>query len=121
MSRLAKVLVSVVMFAALIVVAPVAHAGTQDFTLVNQSGVEIYALYVSESANESWEEDILGENTLPDGGRINIEFHGRSHCLWDIMATDEDDNQVHWSGINLCETSVVVLRCNDDECWAEYE
>lgn len=37
------------------------------------------------------------------------------------MVTDEEDNSVEWSGINLCEASVVVLLCDEEECWAEWE
>lgn len=106
---------------ALCLLAPAAFAGTQDFTLVNATGGEIYRLFVSESANDDWEEDVLGENTLPNGNRIDIAFAGRKACLWDIMVMDEYDNSVTWNAINLCQVSVVVLRCNDSECWAEYE
>jgi len=106
---------------AALLAAPAVFAGTQDFTLINQTGVEIYSLHVSETTNEEWEEDVLGENTLPPGQRINIKFQGREACLWDILVTDDEDNTLTWTGINLCEASVVVLRCNENECWAEFE
>lgn len=106
-------------FAAL--AAPAAFAGTQDFTLVNQTGVEIYSLFISESANDEWEEDVLGDDVLPDGDRMRITFAGRSACLWDMMVTDDEGGNVTWEGIDLCSTSVVVLRCDADECWADYE
>ncbi|MDA8019231.1 MAG: hypothetical protein MPN21_17460 [Thermoanaerobaculia bacterium] len=64
-----------------------AMAGTQDFTLVNQTGVEIYRLFISETANENWEEDVLGDSVLPDGSRINVDFYGRDACL---MGPDGD-------------------------------
>lgn len=101
--------------------APAAFAGTQDFTLVNETGVDIYSLFISETSNDEWEEDVLGEDTLPDGDRVEITFSGRSACLWDMMITDDEGDDVTWQGINLCESSVVILRCDDEECWAEYE
>jgi hypothetical protein len=101
--------------------APVAQAGTQDFTLVNSSGVDIYELYISESANDDWEEDVLGDGILADGARIDITFSGRSACLWDMKAVDGEGTSVLWNGVNLCTTSVVVLRCGDEGCWAETE
>lgn len=104
-----------------ILAAGPALAGTQDFTLVNQTGVEIYRLYISETTNQDWEEDVLGDDVLPDGSRMNIDFYGRDACLWDMLVTDDEDNSVEWTGINLCEASVVVLRCDDQECWAEWE
>ena len=109
------------LIAILALTAAPAFAGTQDFTLVNQTGVEIYRLFISETSNDDWEEDVLGRDTLPHGSRMNINFSGRSACLWDIMITDDADNSVTWDGINLCEVSVVVLRCDENECWAEYE
>ena len=107
--------------AILLLIAPVAKAGTQDFTLVNASGVNVFALYISETENENWEEDMLGEEVLLDGERIDIEFAGHSACLWDMMVEDEEGEGLLWQGLNLCESSVVVLRCGDGECWAEYE
>lgn len=111
------------LFAALacLAIAATAFAGTQDFKLINQTGGEIYRIFVSETANDDWEEDILGQNTLPNGDRLDVSFYGRKACLWDIMVMDEYENSVTWTGINLCEVSVVVLRCDDSECWAEYE
>ena len=101
--------------------AATAFAGTQDFTLVNQTGGEIYRVFISETANDDWEEDVLGQDVMPNGDRLNVSFQGRSACLWDIMVMDEYENTVTWTGINLCEVSVVVLRCDENECWAEYE
>jgi hypothetical protein len=119
MRRIVRMLVPMVSCLALL--AAPTFAGTQDFTLVNQTGTEIYNLYISETSNEEWEEDVLGENTLASGGRLRVTFSGRSACLWDMLVKDEDENEVRWTGINLCEVSVVVLKCGGGECWAEFE
>lgn len=108
------------LLSAALLVWPV-FAGTQDFTLVNQTGVDVYGLFISESANQDWEEDVLGQDILLDGGRVNISFSGRNACLWDVMVTDSVGDSLEWSGINLCEATVVVLHCNEEECWAEWE
>lgn len=119
---LRSIRVSVVLLVASLALASApAHAGTQDFTLVNETGVEIYNLFISETANENWEEDVLGEQVLPDGSRMTIGFRGRSACLWDMMVLDEAGDSLSWTGLNLCEASVVVLWCDDEECWAESE
>jgi hypothetical protein len=103
-----------------------AQAGTQDFRLVNQMGEDIWALHISESTNDDWEEDVLGENILPNGDSKLILFSDRNACLWDIKTVHDDGNdEVHEhivNSINLCKASVVVMRCDDDdECWAEFE
>lgn len=101
--------------------ASAAQAGTQDFTLINQTGVDVYSLYISESSSDDWEEDVLGEDMLLDGDRVDVTFSGRNACLWDMLVTDDEGGELSFQGINLCEASVVVLRCDEEECWAEYE
>ena len=104
-----------------LLLAPLAFAGTQDFTLVNQTGVDVYSLYVSQTVNDDWGDDILGEDVLPAGNRVDVTFEGHSDCMWDMLVTDGDDGELVFEGINLCQASVVVLRCNAEECWAESE
>ena len=41
----------------------VAAQGAQDFILVNRTGVEIYALYVTPQNAEDWGDDRLGDDT----------------------------------------------------------
>lgn len=97
-------------------------AGTQDFTLVNHSGFDIYEIYISETANDVWGEDILEEDVLANGGRVPVVFGDHPACMWDIKVVDREDTEVEWSGINLCEASVVVLTCDDSgECTAQWE
>jgi len=96
--------------------APAAFAGTQDFTLVNPSGTDVYSLYISETKNDDWEEDVLGA-----GNWVKISFGGEAACRWDMMVTEADDKQLTFQGIKLCKASVVTLHCNDKECWADAE
>ena len=95
--------------------------GTQDFTLVNFTGADIHDLYISESGNASWEEDLFaGESYLPHGNELPIDFTGRRSCLWDLMV-QEGGAQAVWQGINLCEVSVVTLHCDEQTCYATFE
>ena len=120
MTRGRMFIVAMVVTGCALLAAPV-YSGTQDFKLVNQTGSEVYSLYISESNNESWEEDVLGLDVLPEGASAVINFSGRRACLWDMMVTDEEDDSITFEGINLCQASVVVLVCSPDECWAEFE
>ena len=98
------------------------HAGTQDFVLVNSTGVVIYELYISETKNDDWEEDVLGDDVLDTGGRLTVTFSGRDACFWDMLAVDGDGNTVTWTALNLCTTHVIELTCDDDgECYATSE
>ena len=89
--------------------SPVA-AGTQNFTILNNTGYPIERVYVSASAKDDWEEDVLGRDTLPDGERTNIRFdRDEEACLWDLKVVYEDEESAEWQGINLCKVSVVAL------------
>jgi hypothetical protein len=101
--------------------AGAASAGTQDFTLVNQTGSAIHNLYVSETSKDDWEEDVLGDDVLEDGQSVNVTFSGKKACTWDLMIKDENGEGLYWRKINLCEVSKVVLHCNKKECTATFE
>lgn len=102
-------------------VAVKAHAGTQDFVLVNNTGVTIHNLFVSESNKDDWEEDVLGEDTLDDGDSVNVSFSGKEACMWDLMVRNEEGEGVYWRKIDLCTVTKVVLHCNKKECWATFD
>lgn len=87
-----------------------AAAGEQDFTILNKTGLPIERIYVSASAKEAWEEDVLGENVLPDGERTKIRFsRDEDACLWDLKVVYSNEEGAAWQGINLCKVSVVAL------------
>lgn len=104
-----------------LVIPGTASAGTQDFTLVNKTGVTINNLYVSETTKDDWEEDVLGDAVLEEGESVEITFSGKKACTWDLMVKDEEGDAMYWRKIDLCEVSKVVLHCNKKECWATFE
>lgn len=103
-------------------VAPPVMAGAQDFTLVNKTGVEIHQFFVSSSATDSWEEDILGDDTLPDGESVEIQFSPKEDAeLWDLRIADSEGNTITWERLNLLEISTVTLHYKDGKAWADTE
>src|SRR5687767_3360490 len=56
----------------------------QDFTLHNETGLEIKEVYVSPTAADEWEEDILGTDTLETGSSVDISFTRRHEDMWDV-------------------------------------
>lgn len=84
--------------------------GAQDFTLVNKTGVEIYALYVTPHNADDWGDDILGVDTLAVGDTLEITFSRKEKAkLWDLRVEDEDGNFIEWERLNLLEISKVTL------------
>lgn len=96
--------------------------GAQDFTLVNRTGVEIYALHVSPHASDDWEEDVLGRDTLPDGATVDIKFsRDEKAALWDLRIEDKDGNHIEWENLDLLKISKVTLFYKDGKGTAEVE
>jgi hypothetical protein len=98
------------------------QAAKQDFTLDNETGVEIHRLYVSPHSSNDWEEDILGRDTLPSGQNVDIKFHrNEKSAMWDLRVEDKDGNSIEWENLNLTEISKVTLHYKDGKAWADTE
>jgi hypothetical protein len=96
-----------------------AQQGKQDFTLVNETGVEIYALYVSPHNADDWEEDILGRDTLPNAERVDVVFkRDEKAAMWDLRVEDKQGNSIEWENLNLLEISKVTLNYKDGKATA---
>lgn len=102
--------------------ATAASAGQQDFTLHNQTGVEIYELYVSPTKAEEWEEDVLGRDTLPSGESLHIQFERQESARrWDIRVVDSEGDSLEWYDFDLSVISEITLYFSDGRAWAEFE
>lgn len=96
--------------------------GKQDFTLVNKTGVEINAVYISPHSADDWEEDILGQDTLPKGESVDITFDRKEKSkLWDLRIEDKEGNGIEWENLNLLEISKVTLYYKNGKATAEVE
>jgi hypothetical protein len=84
--------------------------GDQDFMLVNNTGVEIYALYVTPHSANEWGEDILGVDTLAAADDVTIHFSWKEKAkYWDLRVEDEKGAYIEWDKLNLLEISTVTL------------
>lgn len=94
----------------------------QDFTLHNETGVEIQSLYVSPADSDDWEEDVLGQDTLEQGQSVHIRFSRQEKAdFWDIKVTDKDGNSLEWHKLKLSEISDVTLYYKDGDGTAKVE
>lgn len=101
-------------------VAPLACAGDQDFTLVNDTGFDIHSVYVAPHSSDDWEEDVLGRDTLDDGESVDITFSRKEKTkMWDLRVEDEDGASYEWENLNLLEISNVTLHYKKGKAWAD--
>ena len=111
------------LFAAFVIIlafaAPAsAQDAKQDFKLVNKTGYELKALYVSQSKSDDWGDDILGQDVLGDGQVVNVHFSPKAHtCHWDLKVTySDDDSSAVWGNVDLCTIEKITIfydRKND--------
>ncbi|HEX6190040.1 MAG TPA: hypothetical protein VFZ40_18320 [Pyrinomonadaceae bacterium] len=101
---------------------PASQSAAQDFTLVNKTGVEIHAVYISPHDGDDWEEDILGRDTLPDGETVDIKFsRGETAENWDLRIEDSKGNAIEWENLNLLKISKATLFYENGKARAEVE
>ena len=119
--RRVKALVAILALSTLFSSAAFAQ-GKQDFTVVNQTGVEIHELYVSPHSADDWEEDVLGKDTLPNGESTEITFSAKEKAkMWDLKIVDSKGNSIEWENLNLLEISKVTLHYKNGKAWADLE
>ncbi|HWN08597.1 MAG TPA: hypothetical protein VNO50_04885 [Pyrinomonadaceae bacterium] len=130
-NRKLKALFAVVALAVMVV--PVAFAqGTQnfvsaasqnkqDFTLHNETGQEIKEVYVSPTAADEWEEDILGTDTLASGDSVDISFTRRQEDMWDVKVVFRSGKSSIWTKLNLSQITDVTLSFKNGKPWATWK
>ncbi len=65
--------------------------------VANDTGYDIYNLYVSNSESTNWEEDMLGKGILYDGQAFRVDVRDAASEYFDIRAVDEDgDSYTLW-------------------------
>jgi hypothetical protein len=121
-----KMIAAAVMAAGLALLAPegASAEGRQNFNLVNNTGYTIREVYVSTTRTNSWEEDVLGQDTLEDDQSVEIRFpHHAGGCFWDLKVVYDDDTSATWSNFNLCTISEISISYNADtgKTWAHWK
>ena len=90
-----------------------------DFKLVNNTGEDFYAVYLTDTDTQDWGEDILPEDIVKDGDTIDITFEdvdGNSLCVWDLRLTHDasEEDYIYINEIDLCEVSILTLYIDED-------
>ncbi len=81
-----------------------AFAENRTVTIINDTGFTITKFYGSNTGSTSWEEDILGEDVLPSGSKVDVNFDDASgYCMFDFRAIFEDGDELIKEKINVCE------------------
>ena len=101
---------SLILTAALTLLAAPAFAEDLVFTLVNDSSVTITEMYVAKHSSDQWEESILGDATVDAGTQSEITIaDGEATCDYDMRFVGAG-GEVHEVNQNLCELATYTLN-----------
>jgi hypothetical protein len=82
-----------------------------DFALANRTGYEINEVYIGPTSASSWGSDVMGQDTLPHGRSVDIQFNrSAAACNWDMKVVYADGDESEWRNLNLCSISRVALH-----------
>lgn len=103
------------------VFASAAHAGDQDFTIANHTGMSLGSMYVSpESDSKSWGPDLFRGKVLPNGNEVEIVFSkGNQECDYAVAFKDSEGNEYEIHNVDLC--TVRELKLTKDGSGIAYE
>jgi hypothetical protein len=91
---------------ALALLSPAVHAADRHVDIVNKTGMALVHFYASNSGTNSWEEDILGRDTLADGETFSVDINdGTGACKFDFKAVFEGGASLVKPGIDVCTTT----------------
>jgi hypothetical protein len=99
-----------ILVACLTVLASTALALAGDLTVTNQSKYEIQELYVSRSNTDDWGNDLLGDETIANGGQFVVR--NLLPGTYDLKVVDEDEDECVVEGVDLA--SNYTWRLTDD-------
>jgi hypothetical protein len=91
----------------LVPVFALADSYNRRVVVINNTSYVMYAFHASNVSRDSWEEDILGDESIMPGERAGITIDdGSGYCLYDLRATfftGDDFVPVYRYDANVCE------------------
>ena len=83
----------------------------REVIVMNGTGFTIKALGLSDSNDKSDAQDLLGNDTLAAGEGIKIDLQGDPKG-WDLIAQDNEGNQVNWNNLDLTGVSKITIKAD---------
>ena len=88
--------------AALVLFSATASAARDvEFTVVNQTGGTLEALYGGPSSTDDWGDNVLGEE-ISNGGTLTVTISGTTTCKYDFRYEVSNKEPYEEYGIDIC-------------------
>lgn len=95
---------------ALVLAGSASYAENRVVTFTNTTSVDVLEIFGSNTGSNTWEEDVLGQDTLEAGQAVDINFDdGTGYCKFDFKVTFADGDEGILADVNVCEVSDVTI------------
>lgn len=92
-------------------------AALADKVLIeNNTRSALTELYISNADTNSWEEDVLGRDSVDPGDSVQVEL-GRNYMMYDILAKFSNGEEHVYTNINVKKYKNLRLNGNDADMW----
>jgi hypothetical protein len=113
-----KRLIAPLLALAMVALPAPAFADAGNFTLVNKIGANISSLQIRRVGTSAWQ-PLTG--TPASGARVAVAF-ANPDCAFDIRANLAGGQSATFTGVNLCDVTVVTLnRGSGGDLWVDYD
>jgi len=103
-------------------IVEVAAQASEDITVINKTGFEIHALYMTPHNAKQWGADILGVDTLAVNDSVAIVFSRKEKTqLWDLRVEDANGAFIEWTKLDLLEMSSITLYYRNGKATAVFD
>jgi hypothetical protein len=99
----------------LIGVNAVALAADYYVEITNKTGYTIMYMYVSPAKSDSWEEDVLGDDTMASGETRRVNLTGYKSPMFDIRLVDEDGDKYTFWNVDVSKVDLTVTLDDLDD------
>lgn len=88
-------------------------ADAKELALVNRTGEDIIVLNCSPTISNVWYEDVLGNDTWPNGTTITLDFDRWALSdTWDFKVHYSDGYSEDWYGVDVRSVNTIILLKN---------
>ncbi|MCP4439607.1 MAG: hypothetical protein GY810_11750, partial [Aureispira sp.] len=81
------------------------------FDIHNETGIDLYGVFVSPNEDPNWGEDVLPTELFSAETTVKIDIgedYGES-CSFDVKVTDGEGSEIVFEGVDLCELRSIIL------------
>ena len=99
--------------AILMLMVVIAFTNSGSYSVINKSGVNVTGITITPSGDNSGNLSTTFSRTISKDQSIGIDFTVNEQvCEYDIRFTDESGKQYLMNGVNLCNSSEIILVTN---------